>query len=101
MEAPQKSVYYVKEYVSALVEFTPEGLALPRAVTINGARHPIERVKDAAPRASLTVGGHGMRYLCVSRGRELALYYEPARGKEPGRWFVEREGVGAVLLDII
>ena len=88
-DSPSRAVYYLKEYVHALVEYTPEGKVLPREITHRDIRYEIDRVKDAAPRASFKVGGHGTRYLCVIRGREVELYYEPPCGKAPGRWYVE------------
>ena len=49
----------------------------------DGRRFQVDRVTDVRRRASMKVGGVGMRYTCVIMGHERYLYLEE------NRWFVE------------
>ncbi len=45
---------------------------------------PIVRIKEVCPRASLKVGGSGLRYTCVFEANKIRhLYYDR------GKWYVE------------
>lgn len=47
---------------------------------------PILKVKEICPRASLKVGGSGLRYTCVfENNRVRHLYYDR------GKWYVEMQ----------
>ena len=48
---------------------------------------PILKVKEIRPRASLKVGGSGLRYTCIfEKNKVRHLYYDR------GKWFVEMLG---------
>ncbi|MBR2577865.1 MAG: hypothetical protein IKE38_02935 [Erysipelotrichaceae bacterium] len=50
----------------------------------NDRKIPILKVKEICPRASLKVGGSGLRYTCLfDANRTRHLYYDR------GKWFVE------------
>ena len=45
---------------------------------------PIKKIKEICPRASLKVGGSGLRYTCVFEPNRIRyLYYDR------GKWYVE------------
>ncbi len=45
---------------------------------------PIIKIQEICPRASLKVGGSGLRYTCLFEGNRIRhLYYDR------GKWFVE------------
>lgn len=47
---------------------------------------PILKVKEICPRASLKVGGSGLRYTCVFESNRIRhLYYDR------GKWYVEMQ----------
>ena len=47
---------------------------------------PIIKVKEICPRASLKVGGSGLRYTCVFESNKVRhLYYDR------GKWYVEMQ----------
>ena len=47
---------------------------------------PILKVKEICPRASLKVGGSGLRYTCVFEANRIRhLYYDR------GKWYVEMQ----------
>ncbi len=51
-----------------------------------GKKVPIKRVKEICPRASLKVGGSGLRYTCVFEPNRIRhLYYDRSK------WYVEME----------
>lgn len=50
----------------------------------NSIKIPIIKVKEVCPRASLKVGGSGLRYTCLFESNKVRhLYYDR------GRWYVE------------
>ncbi len=50
----------------------------------NDRKIPILKVKEICPRASLKVGGSGLRYTCLFDANRIRhLYYDR------GKWFVE------------
>ena len=76
----------VKAYVDVEARFSREGQLMPTAIIWeDGRRFEIDRVTDAAQRASLKAGGAGIRYTCIINGQQSYLFYET------GRWFVERK----------
>lgn len=73
-----------KQYVSVVARFSPDGDLRPLEILWpDGTRYEITRVLDVKPRASLRVGGVGMRYTCVIHAKETYLFLEE------NRWFVE------------
>lgn len=51
-----------------------------------GKKVPIKKVKEICPRASLKVGGSGLRYTCVFEPNHIRhLYYDRSK------WYVEME----------
>ena len=85
---------YVKEYVEITVDFTVEGLMLPRFLTwADGRRYEIDRIKAVQAAPALKAGGQGDRYTVMIGGQERYLFFEHNAdyGNERiGRWFVER-----------
>lgn len=84
---------YRKTYVEVLCRIDVEGSVTPLAITWrDGREFPIDRVEEAIRRASVRVGGTGMRYRVSINGRDKYLYFEDPR------WFVE-EVVDAAAAD--
>ena len=85
---------YVRQYVEVTVDFTPEGLMLPRAlVWEDGRRYEIDRVRAVQAAPALKAGGQGDRYTVSVAGRLTYLFFERSAaltGNVLGRWFVER-----------
>ena len=85
---------YVKEYVEITVDFTPDGLMLPRFLTwADGRRYEIDRIKAVQAAPALKAGGQGDRYTVMIGGQERYLFFEHNAdyGNERiGRWFVEK-----------
>lgn len=83
-----------KTYVDVLVEFTGEGLMLPRHVVWeDGVKYGIDRVLDVRPGFAAKAGGQGDRYTVMVKGKRTCLYFERSAnltGNTIGRWFVER-----------
>jgi hypothetical protein len=74
-----------KVYVKVAATFSPDGKLLPVAFWWEDKRRfTIDRVVDVCRAASLRVGGAGVRYTCMVRGREVYLYFEE------DRFFIER-----------
>lgn len=73
-----------KVFVDVTVRFTKEGELVPIMFTWeNGSKYEIDKVLDIKKAASLKVGGHGVRYLCRVRNKEMKLFLDD------GKWFVE------------
>ena len=73
-----------KEYVTVDARFTKEGKLLPLSVLWeDGTRYEVDKVLAIEPRASLKVGGAGIRYTCRIEGEVTYLFLEE------DRWFVE------------
>ena len=73
-----------KVFVQVTASFTKEGDLVPMAFTWeNGSKYGIDKVLDVKKAASLKVGGHGVRYLCRVRNKEVVLFLED------GKWFLE------------
>lgn len=79
-----------KAYVSVNLDVDEEGAIRPRLIRWrNGRIFEIERIKYKCRAASDKVGGGGIRYTVIIRGKESFLF------QEGGKWFVEaKEGVG-------
>lgn len=79
-----------KAYVSVNLDVDEEGAIRPRLIRWrNGRIFEIERIKFKCRAASDKVGGGGIRYTVIIRGKESFLF------QEGGKWFVEaKEGVG-------
>jgi len=84
----------LKVYVAVNVDFTEEGLMLPRSlVWEDGCAYEIDKVKDIRPSYAAKAGGQGDRYTIMVKGRESYIFFEhnPEYGqKDVGRWFLER-----------
>lgn len=79
-------VMYRKQYVSVNLDVDEEGALYPRLIRWhNGCVFVIERVEYKCRAASLKVGGGGIRYTVVIRGKESFLFHEGNNNK----WFVE------------
>lgn len=73
-----------RAYVKVVVEFSPEGKAVPLCVEWeDGRRFDVDRLLDVRRAASTKAGGTGMRYTVRILGRETYLF------EDQGRWFVE------------
>ena len=73
-----------KVYVDVLAKYEKSGKIVPMSVIWDdGRKFQVDRVIDVRRRASLKVGGIGMRYTCSILGHERYLYLEE------NRWFVE------------
>ena len=90
----REPVRYVREYVGITVDFTPEGLMLPRFLTwADGRRYEIDRIKAVHAAPALKAGGQGDRYTVMIGGQERYLFFEHSADggdRKIGRWFVER-----------
>lgn len=77
-----------KAYVSVNLDVDEEGAIRPRLTRWrNGRIFEIERIKFKCRAASDKVGGGGIRYTVIIRGKESFLF------QEGGKWFVEaKEG---------
>ena len=76
-----------KVYVTVTVEFSTEGVLLPKSfIWEDGREYQIDRVKDKRRAASTKAGGVGERYTCLVEGKEVFLYYE-----DNNMWFMERK----------
>ena len=86
---------YVREYVKITVDFTPEGLMVPRFLTWeDGRRYEIDRIKAVHAAPALKAGGQGDRYTVMIGGQERYLFFEhnaDSGNERIGRWFVERQ----------
>jgi hypothetical protein len=86
-----------KVYVDVGVDFTSEGVMLPRVITWeDGHKYEIDRVSDIRPAAARKAGGQGDRYTVWIGGRQSYLFFERSaklQGNDIGRWFVERKQV--------
>jgi len=73
-----------KAYVSVNVDVDKEGVALPRLIRWdNGQVFNIDQILYKCRAASKKVGGGGIRYTVLIRGRESFLF------REGEKWFVE------------
>lgn len=79
---------YRKVYVSVNLDVDEEGAACPRLIRWgNGRVFQIEQLRHKCRASSQKVGGGGIRYTVVIRGKEAFLF------QEGGKWFVEaKEG---------
>ena len=68
---------YRKVYVDVFALMRQDGMLLPKGfIWEDGAKYKIDRVRHAAPAASMKVGGRGIRYTVVIGGQEQYLYRE-------------------------
>jgi len=73
-----------KVYVEVWAKHMPHGEVLPTEIVWEDGRHfSVDRILDCRRRASLKVGGIGLRYTCIISGKPRYLFYEE------DRWFVE------------
>ena len=75
---------YKKEYVSVNVDVNVEGVLLPRFIRWqNNTVYHIDQVLYKCRASSKKVGGGGIRYTVMIRGKESFLF------QEGDKWFVE------------
>ena len=74
-----------RKYVDVICLNDQAGNVKPLYLIWNDSRkYPILKIKEICPRASLKVGGSGLRYTCLfDAGRVRHLYFDR------GKWFVE------------
>ncbi len=73
-----------KVYVEVDAVFSSGGELTPRSfVWDDGRSYQIDRVYEHKLSASLKVGGHGVRYRCRVKGKDIFLFFED------NRWFIE------------
>lgn len=84
---------YKKQYVPVRVDFSEEGMMLPRAIVwTDGMEYPVDRVKDVRCAPALKAGGVGDRYTVEICGCDRFLFFEhnpDERSERIGRWFLE------------
>lgn len=77
-----------KVYVEVIARFNTDGGIVPLSIIWEDGRlYEIDQVSDICQRASLKVGGIGVRFTCRIKGRETYLFLEESR------WFVEAKGM--------
>ena len=90
----KKEEHWIKVYLRVNVEFTEEGMMLPRSfVWTDGHTYEIDRVLHCKPAPALKAGGQGDRYTIWIGGHQSFLFFERSTnltGNNIGRWFVER-----------
>ncbi len=73
-----------KVYVDVIAKTDKNGLTHPLSITWeDGQVYEIDRVRTRRRAAATKVGGVGLRYTVVIRGRETYLFHEE------NKWFVE------------
>ena len=91
----KKEERWIKVYLRVNVEFTEEGMMLPRSfVWTDGHTYEIDRVLHCKPAPALKAGGQGDRYTIIINGKQSYLFFERSTnifGNVIGRWFVERK----------
>ncbi|MCL2746165.1 MAG: hypothetical protein FWE48_03625 [Coriobacteriia bacterium] len=79
-----------KRYVSVVAQTCDEGVVRPLQVILDDEVYVIDRViGHALNRASLKVGGKGLRYQVEISGQQSFLFFEDPR------WFVEEKCYGS------
>ena len=78
-----------RKYVDVICLNDQAGNVKPLFLIWNGEhKYPILKIKEICPRASLKVGGSGLRYTCLfAEDIVRHLYYDR------GKWFVEMQDV--------
>ena len=77
---------YKKVCVEVLAIFSREGGVRPVVlIRQDGRRYPIDRVRTVGHAPARVAAVLPVRFACSVCGREVALYFEPARL----RWFIE------------
>jgi|CZCB01.1.fsa_nt_gi hypothetical protein len=76
-----------KVYLKVEALFFPDGTVKPVAFWWeDGRRFEIDKVLDVRCAASTKAGGHGTRFTCRVRGREVYLFLD-----DTNRWFMARK----------
>jgi hypothetical protein len=76
----------MKTYVGVTVEHDKDGNLTPLIIHWpDGRKFNIDRVIDVRMAPALIAGGHGTRYTCRIRNKEVYLFNDPLDGK----WFIE------------
>ncbi len=77
-----------KVYVDVSLDISKNGFVRPKRLRYeDGTVYPIDQLKEVCRAASAKVGGLGIRYTVVIRGKESFLF------DENGKWFVEAKVV--------
>ena len=77
-----------KVFVAVNLDVDVDGQIRPRSIRWeDGHIYEIDRLKQRIPAASTKVGGCGMRYTIMVRGKETYLF------NEDDKWFVEAKEV--------
>lgn len=73
-----------KNFIKIIATFTEEGVVLPQTIVWeDGRMFSIDKILDIRKKASIKVGGIGLRYTCLVHGKQIYLY------KEDDKWFLE------------
>ena len=85
MNQPQQQ--FRKVYVEVQLTVSPEGDVRPNTIKFeDGTIYEIDRLRHRCRAHATKVGGTGIRYTVVIRGRETYLF------EDDGKWFVEARG---------
>ena len=90
---PNKEDRWMKLYLRVNVEFTEEGMMLPRSfVWTDGRTYTIDRVLHCVPAPALKAGGQGDKYTLEIKGKIRHIFFEhncDYGSANLGRWFME------------
>ena len=85
MNRPQQQ--FRKVYVEVQLTVSPEGDVRPNTIKFeDGTVYEIDRSRHRCRAHATKVGGTGIRYTVVIRGKETYLF------EDEGKWFVEARG---------
>lgn len=78
-----------KVYVGVELKVSPEGAIRPISITyIDGLTYEVDRVRQVTRAHATKVGGTGIRYSIVVKGKDTFLF------EDEGKWFVEGHAKG-------
>ncbi len=78
----------IKTYVDVIASISQQGEIRPMAVIWeDGRRFEIDKITAVSRACSTKVGGTGIRYTVLIKGRQTYLY------EDEGRWFVEAKSI--------
>lgn len=73
-----------KNFIKIIATFTEDGVVLPQTIVWeDGRMFSVDKILDIRKKASIKVGGIGLRYTCLVHGKQIYLY------KEDDKWFLE------------
>ena len=89
----KKEEHWIKVYLRVNVEFTEEGMMLPRSfVWIDGRTYKIDRVLHCKAAPALKAGGQGDKYTFEIQGKIKEIFFEhncDYGSENLSRWFME------------